>query len=172
MRSHGGGGEANQEGDHERNQRPSITQRQDEKTSMCACRSRVCSTYKPTCFLHRTPIDSICSCSAVQPCCPRIYQEQSQIIRHTITQPVVQGSRSKVSSLTRFIFPKTRTIVFPPSSFTRSRTPSQFPTSIRFRSPPKINNTSAPCLLACLLVPPPRRKVCRSVLESNVLILT
>ena len=105
--------EANQEGDHERNQRPSITQRQDEKTSMCACRSRVCSTSKPSCFLHRTPIDSICSCSAVQPCCPRIYQEQSQIIRHTITQPVVQGSRSKVSSLTsRFIFPKTRTIVF------------------------------------------------------------
>ena len=28
---------ANQEGDHERNQRPSITQRQDGKTSMCAC---------------------------------------------------------------------------------------------------------------------------------------
>ena len=32
---------ANQEGDHERNQRPSITQRQDEKTSMCACRTAV-----------------------------------------------------------------------------------------------------------------------------------
>ena len=29
--------EANQEGDHERNQRPSITQRQDGKTSMHTC---------------------------------------------------------------------------------------------------------------------------------------